>query len=55
MTEPVYDQPDMVVADLDAAAMEAARLTRDVDGHYSRPAVFTLTVNRQSQRNVESE
>lgn len=54
VVEPVYDQPHMVMAELDAAAIEAARLTLDVDGHYSRPDVFTLTINRRPQRNVES-
>ena len=50
---PSYDSRDTVYADLDPGLIEEARLTLDVDGHYSRPDIFTLKVDTGSQRNVE--
>jgi len=53
LVEPVFDNPDTVFADLDSRLIEESRLTLDVDGHYSRPDVFTLSVNTARQTNVE--
>lgn len=53
LVEPSYDNRECVLADLDPGLIEEARLTLDTDGHYSRPDVFTLSVDTRSQRNVE--
>jgi len=42
---PVWDKADILVADLDLAAIIEARFDLDVCGHYARPDVFTLLVN----------
>lgn len=44
--EPVVDDERLVIADIDLAAVRAARLTLDPTGHYSRPDVFHVTVDR---------
>jgi len=40
VTEPVFDEETIVVADLELDAIDRERLTLDVTGHYSRPDVF---------------
>lgn len=52
LSEPALDDPTTIFVDLDPGLVEEQRLTMDVDGHYSRPDVFTLSVNRTKQRNV---
>ena len=42
-----------MTAEIDLGRVAEARLLLDTDGHYSRPDVFTLTVDRTEQRNVE--
>jgi predicted amidohydrolase len=44
---------DFVTADIDPGRVAEARLLLDTDGHYSRPDIFTLQVDRTPQRNVE--
>jgi nitrilase len=43
---PISEQPRVLVADVDLSAMRGERMTLDVAGHYARPDVFTLTVER---------
>lgn len=49
MAGPVYDQPAVLVADIDLAELTAAKFDLDVTGHYARPDVFRLDV-RDSRR-----
>lgn len=42
-------------AEIDPALATESRLVLDTDGHYSRPDIFTLRVNRAVQRPVEEE
>ncbi len=43
---PLHRDKGMLVAEVDAEAARRARRSLDVTGHYSRPDVFHLTVNR---------
>ncbi|WP_409346254.1 carbon-nitrogen hydrolase family protein [Paenibacillus sp. MBLB4367] len=49
VAEPLYDREGMLIADLNMTAVAQSRFDFDVVGHYSRPDVFQLTVNRQKQ------
>ena len=44
---PLFEAEDILTAEIDLDAMAAARRTLDVAGHYSRPDVFQLVVNRK--------
>jgi len=46
---PMHEEKGLLVADIDVAAARASRRKFDVTGHYARPDVFTLHVNRQKQ------
>ena len=43
---PIYDQEAILYADVDLAQIIEEKQTLDVVGHYARPEVFTLCVNR---------
>ncbi len=45
--EPVFDREEILVAEIDLNEIRRERLTLDVSGHYARPDVFELTVNRR--------
>lgn len=53
MAGPLYDREGILVADLDLAEVARSKLDFDVVGHYSRPDVFTLSVNERSSSPVD--
>jgi hypothetical protein len=42
----------ILYADLDFALIPAARMTFDAVGHYSRPDVFGVTIDRTARRQL---
>jgi nitrilase len=50
--EPVADQERLIVADLDIALVAQERHNFDPTGHYSRPDVFTVTIDRSRREAV---
>lgn len=50
--QPQYETQSLPVIDLDLSACLRARLVLDSDGHYARPDVFQLSVNRAPQTGV---
>lgn len=46
LVEPVRDREELLSADLDLGRIAEEKLTLDVAGHYSRPDLFDLRVNR---------
>lgn len=50
LVEPVYDQPQVLVAELDLARIRQESMTLDVTGHYHRPELFDFAVRRRGCR-----
>ena len=46
---PVYGEETILYADLDMAKVVEAKQSFDVAGHYARPDVFELRINRKPQ------
>ena len=46
------DQPDIIVADLDLSMIGRGLTALDTDGHYARPDVFELHVDRRPKTGV---
>lgn len=49
---PLYDRSGLLTADFDPGAIARARFDFDVAGHYARPDVFSLSVDRTERRAV---
>jgi nitrilase len=49
---PLRQEVGVVYADIDLSAVGVARRSLDVAGHYSRPDIFELRVNREAQKPI---
>jgi predicted amidohydrolase len=49
VARPVFDEPALLVADLDLARVREESMTLDVGGHYARPDCLELRVRRQGR------
>lgn len=49
LTGPVFDEETILMAELDPAAVDKARMTLDVSGHYHRPDIFEVKLHKGSQ------
>ncbi|MDN5215626.1 carbon-nitrogen hydrolase family protein [Fulvivirgaceae bacterium BMA12] len=47
MTAPVFDQETILFQEINLDEIYKEKMTLDVSGHYQRPDVFTLSVNKQ--------
>ncbi len=50
---PMHREKGLLMADIEVGAARASRRKFDVSGHYARPDVFTLTVDRHARRAAE--
>ena len=48
--EPVYDEPCVLLAELDLGRIREESMTLDVSGHYHRPELFTFQTHRTGRR-----
>ncbi|PLW76099.1 carbon-nitrogen hydrolase family protein [Cohaesibacter celericrescens] len=49
---PLYGEEGLVAAEINLAEIAEARFDLDVNGHYARPDIFTLHVDRREKKNV---
>ncbi len=50
IVEPVYDEPRVLIAELDLKRLNEERMTLDVTGHYHRPELFDFKALRTGRR-----
>lgn len=50
---PMHREKGLLLADIEVEAARASRRKFDVSGHYARPDVFTLSVDRRVRRSAE--
>jgi nitrilase len=55
VSEPVFDRPALLVADLDLGLTREESMALDVAGHYSRPDAFVFDVHRGQRRTGDAE
>ncbi|MHC4081868.1 MAG: carbon-nitrogen hydrolase family protein, partial [Planctomycetota bacterium] len=53
IVEPVTDREDLIVVEIDHQRVLEERQNFDPSGHYARPDVLKLTVDRTRQRSVD--
>jgi len=52
---PLVEKKEILYSETDTDASKKARRSLDVAGHYSRPDIFSLEINRGSSRPVDFE
>lgn len=52
---PFYNEQKLIIEDLDLSKLSEGNLFLDTAGHYSRPDVFTLTVDARPKSNISFE
>ena len=52
IVEPLYDEPRIVIAELDLRRASEESMTLDVTGHYHRPELFDFRALRSGRRNA---
>lgn len=50
---PLHDEEGLLLAEIDLAEVTRGRYDFDAAGHYSRPDLFTLTVDTRERQPVE--
>jgi nitrilase len=55
VVEPVFGREELLTCELDLARIAEEKLALDVGGHYSRPDIFDLQVNRKPLAQFRSE
>jgi nitrilase len=50
IVEPCFDRPDLIVSDIDLGRVREERMTLDVSGHYHRPELLRLEIDRSTRR-----
>jgi nitrilase len=50
VVEPTFDRPGLIVCDIDIGRVREERMTLDVSGHYHRPELLRLDVERATRR-----
>lgn len=50
VVEPCFDRPGLIVSDIDLGRVREERMTLDVSGHYHRPELLRLEIDRSTRR-----
>jgi predicted amidohydrolase len=50
IVEPCFDRPQLIVSDIDLGRVREERMTLDVSGHYHRPELLRLEIDRSTRR-----
>jgi nitrilase len=50
---PLHDEEGLLLAEIDLGEVTRGRYDFDASGHYSRPDIFTLTVDMRERQPVE--
>jgi predicted amidohydrolase len=50
VAEPCFDRPELIVSDVDLGRVREERMTLDVSGHYHRPELLRLEIDRSTRR-----
>ena len=54
IAEPVYGREAVIFADVDSASIPRAKYDFDAVGHYARPDIFTLHIDRRAKKGVQT-